>query len=105
MSKERKITITIDGLKDGQETIEQLDGAIILYRTDDGAGRAVVGNLSVRDMAFMFKTITAGDNELTKRIIMAKEIADIMPEFDPDDCVELVDNPFLDFMKEMKGHE
>lgn len=104
------LTITIDGLKDmDRRVLDDVESMIILYRTGDGAaGKAVCGSMSIEDAVVMMKALTAGKDHCVKMIRMAKAMADLIPEVNDEDVLDMTDmydekkNPFAAFMKGMK---
>jgi len=105
------LSITIDGLKEGPKTLDQLKGAIILFRNDLGAGKAVMGDFTPTDFVMMMKVFLSGNDEASMNIRAAKVFAELMPDLGDKDIVDITDsdnpekNPFAAFMKGMKEHE
>lgn len=105
------LSITIDGLKDGPKTLDQLKGAIILFRNDLGAGKAIMGDFSPTDFVMMMKVFFSGNDEASMKIRAAKMFAELMPNLGEEDLVDISDsdnpekNPFAAFMEWMKKHE
>ena len=105
------LNITINGLDDGPMEYDQLSGAVMLFKHEDGVGRIVCGDLSVMDLVLMIKMLYTGKDEVTKKLILARALASLASGLEPDDIVEMSDvkdpekNPFAAFMKGMKEHE
>ena len=101
--------ITVDGLegaKNNRAELEDVQGVIILARVDGGTVRAVLGEWTTLDMAMAYKSLTAGDDEVTRKMKMAIMLTGALPDFEQDHIVDrtedIVDpdaNPFAEFME------
>ena len=105
------LSITINGLKEGPKTLDQLKGAIILFRNDLGAGKAIMGDFSPTDFVMMMKVFFSGNDDASMKIRVAKMVAELVPDLGDEALVDLSDtdnpekNPFAAFMKGMNEHE
>lgn len=113
---EKKLTVTLEGATEGPKVFDELEGVILLLRTPVGVARIVCGNLSITDTAMMIKALYSGDDEVTKKLKLAKAVTEFTPEFSKEDTVEIdetemdkVNNPFKDLIEtireKMKGAE
>ncbi len=105
------LSITIDGLKEEPKTLDQLKGAIILFRNDRGVGKAIMGEFSPTDFVMMMKVFFSGNDDASMKIRVAKMVAELVPDLGDEALVDLSDtdnlekNPFAAFMKGMNEHE
>lgn len=113
---EKKLTVTLEGATEDPKVFEDLEGVILLLRTPVGVARIICGGLSFTDMAMMIKSLYSGDDEITKKLKLARAVSEIAPEFSKENTVEIdetemdkVNNPFNDLIKtireKMKGAE
>ena len=113
---EKKLTVTLEGASEDPKVFDELEGVILLLRTPVGVARIICGALSFKDMAMMIKSLYSGDDESTKKLKVARSLAELAPEFSKEDTVEIdetemdkVNNPFKDLIEtireKMKGAE
>lgn len=113
---EKKLTVTLEGATEDPKVFEDLEGVILLLRTPVGVARIICGGLSFTDMAMMIKSLYSGDDEITKKLKLARAVSEIAPEFSKENTVEIdetemdkVNNPFKDLIEtireKMKGAE
>lgn len=113
---EKKLTVTLEGATEGPKVFDELEGVILLLRTPLGVTRIICGGLSFTDMAMMIKSLYSGDDEITKKLKLARAVSEIAPEFSKENTVEIdetemdkVNNHFKDLIEtireKMKGAE
>lgn len=109
---EKKLTVTLDRKNGSQTVYDDLEGVILLLREKDGVTRVVCGDLSIMDMAAMLQALYDGDNNISKELRLALDIAKLLQEHKEaieESETDNVNNPFEDLMKtlreKMKGAE
>ena len=113
---EKKLTVTLEGATEDPKVFDELEGVILLLRTPVGGARITCGDLSLKDMAMMIKSLYSGDDVHTQKLKLARSLAELVPEFPKEDTVEIdetemdkVNNPFKDLIEtireKMKGAE
>ena len=109
---EKKLTVTLERASGFQTVFDDLEGVILLLKEKDGVRRVISGDLSIMDMAAMLQALYEGDDNISKELRLALDIAKVFQEHK--DAIEESEtdnenNPFEDLMKtlreKMKGAE
>lgn len=96
-----KITVEWEGHE--PITFVNVTGTLMLLRVPDGVRKAILGDMSLRDMVAMMKTLNLGEDAVSKKLKLAANIAELLTypegalvaEETPDCCLN---DPFSELL-------
>ena len=108
MDKEKKLTITIDGMESGSKVFSDVSGCVMVFKNSLGCGRVIVGNMSIVDMAIMVKVLFSGNDEEATKLKLARSLVSMVHDIDDDKLIELentesakINDPFQELVKKL----